>query len=217
MINGRLFRQAALIAYLHNSIFPPLLTDEEEGDCIRRWQAGDRDARNILIEHNLRLVAHICKKFESSGEDRDDLISIGTIGLIKAINTFSPTKGVRLATYAARCIENEVLMFFRSTRNLKTEVSLQDPMGMDKEGNEVTLLDILGSRGESVHERVEQSEERMLLKSKLSILDEKEKYVITLRYGLNDTARKTQREIAKVLGISRSYSAVIIGIKLVIA
>ena len=205
LINGRALQAASLVAYLYNSVFPPLLTDVEEADCISRLQDGDMEARNILIEHNLRLVAHICKKFESSGADRDDLISIGTIGLIKAINTFSPEKGARLATYAARCIENEVLMFFRSTRNVKTEVSLYDPMGMDKEGNEVTLLDILGSRCETVQETIELREEKLLLLSKLYILDEKERFVLQSRYGLNDAPRKTQREIAKVLGISRSY------------
>ncbi len=205
LINGRSLQQAAWIAYLHNSVFPPLLTDVEEADCINRWQDGDMEARNTLIEHNLRLVAHICKKFESSGADKDDLISIGTIGLIKAINTFSPKKGVRLATYAARCIENEILMFFRSTRNQKTEVSLYDPMGQDKEGNEVSLIDILGNRGETVQDKLEQEEEKQLLKSKLPILDEREQLVISLRYGLNDATRKTQREIAKTLGISRSY------------
>ncbi|MCR4962756.1 MAG: RNA polymerase sporulation sigma factor SigK [Firmicutes bacterium] len=205
LVNGRPLVAAALIAYLYNSVFPPLLSEEEEADCIRRWQQGDMEARNTLVERNLRLVAHICKKFESDNIDKDDLISIGTIGLIKAINTFSPEKKVKLATYSARCIENEVLMHFRASRNQKREVSLYDPMGHDKEGNEVSLIDILGSRGETVQDKMEQEEEKQLLQSKLPILEEKERTVLCFRYGLSGFPRKTQREIARQLGISRSY------------
>lgn len=193
------------IAYLHNSIFPPLLSPEQEADCLARLAAGDEEARNMLIEHNLRLVAHICKKFESSGVDKDDLISIGTIGLIKGVSTFAPDKGARLATYAARCIENEVLMHLRSIRNQRSEISLYDPVGADREGNEIMLLDILGSRGATAQERVEQAEERQILRQLLPILDEQESYVLRRRYGLDGRPKAPQREIAAQLGISRSY------------
>ena len=137
--------------------------------------------------------------------DKDDLISIGTIGLIKGIGTFSPDKGTRQATYAARCIENEVLMYLRAIRNQRTEISLYDPVGADREGNEILLLDILGCRGATVQERVEQAEERQILRQLLPILDEQERYVLRRRYGLEDYQRCPQREIAKELGISRSY------------
>lgn len=193
------------LAFLHNSIFPPLLNEAEESEALARLSQGDEDARNMLIEHNLRLVAHICKKFESSGVDREDLISIGTIGLIKGISTFSPDKGARLATYASRCIENEVLMHLRSIRNQRTEMSLNDPVGFDKEGNELTLIDLLGSEEASAQEQVELDEERRILRENLHVLDEKERLVLTLRYGLSSKERLTQREIAQKLGISRSY------------
>ncbi len=193
------------IAYINNSIFPPLLSVEEESRHIIASKQGNMESRNALIEHNLRLVAHICKKFENSGIDKDDLISIGTIGLIKAINSFSQERGTRLATYAARCIENEILMQLRAGRNLKKELSLYEPVGVDKEGNEVVLLDILGSTGETIHEVVEQQEEKQLLLQNLEILDENERFVLRLRYGLDNCLQTTQREIAKKLGISRSY------------
>ncbi|MDO4732123.1 MAG: RNA polymerase sporulation sigma factor SigK [Bacillota bacterium] len=193
------------IAFLHNSIFPPLLNEAEEAEALLRLSQGEADARNMLIERNLRLVAHICKKFESSGVDREDLISIGTIGLIKGISSFSPDKGARLATYASRCIENEILMYLRSIRNQKTEISLSDPVGYDKEGNELTLIDLLGSEESSAQERVELDEERRSLREHLYVLDEKERLVLSLRYGLPNGNRVTQREIAQKLGISRSY------------
>ncbi len=193
------------LGYLHNSVFPPLLTEEEELTNLQALAAGSEEARRILITHNLRLVAHVCKKFESSGVDRDDLISIGIIGLIKGINTFSLERKTRLATYAARCIENEVLMYLRSIKNQKTEVSLYDPVGTDKEGNEVSLIDILGSKEATAQEKVEQDEELQLLQEHFHVLDEKEGFVLRLRYGLGDTKKITQREIAKQLGISRSY------------
>lgn len=198
-------RACLFIAYLHNSIFPPLLTPEQEADCLRRMAEGDEEARSRLIEHNLRLVAHIAKKFESSGIDKDDLLSIGTIGLIKGISTFRMDKGARLATYAARCIENEILMHLRSIRNQKTEVSLYDPVGVDKEGNVVTLLDLLSHRDATVSESVELAEEKRLLLANLHVLNEKERFVICLRYGLEQYPRTTQRQIAEQLGISRSY------------
>ena len=193
------------IFYLHNSVFPPLLSAEEERECLERMAAGDEDARSQLIEHNLRLVAHIVKKFESSGVGRDDLLSIGTIGLVKGISTFRMDKGARLATYTARCIENEFLMHLRSIRNQRTEVSLYDPVGVDKEGNAVTLMDILGESEDTVHEKVELEEEKRILLEHLHVLDEKESYVLRLRYGLDGCHRLTQRQIAARLDISRSY------------
>jgi RNA polymerase sporulation-specific sigma factor len=193
------------LGYLHNSVFPPLLSDEEEAENLRLLAHGNDEARRVLITHNLRLVAHVCKKFETSGIDRDDLISIGTIGLIKGINTFSLDRNTRLATYAARCIENEILMHLRSIRNQKTELSLYDPVGTDKEGNEVTLLDTLSSKETTAQELVEQEEEKQLLRDHFYVLDEKESFVLRLRYGLDDYPRVTQKEIARKMGISRSY------------
>ena len=193
------------VGYLHNSIFPKLLDEKEEKKNLLAMARGDMNARNTLIVHNLRLVAHICKKFESSGVDKDDLISIGTIGLIKGVSTFSADRKTRLATYAARCIENEILMYLRSSKNQKSEVSLYEPVGVDKEGNEVCLLDILGSNEASAQEKLELDEERRLVRENLHVLDEKESRVLSLRYGLLDSPRITQREIAGKLGISRSY------------
>lgn len=201
----RLCLRLPFIFYLHNNVFPPLLSPEEEKACLDGMREGDRDSRCRLIEGNLRLVAHIGKKFESSGVDRDDLLSIGTIGLVKAISTFKPEKGVRLATYAARCIENEILMHLRSIRHQRTEVSLQDPVGTDKEGNDVSLEDVIGSRGATVDESVEAAEEKRALLTYLPVLDPKERLVIRLRYGLDNGERQTQRQVAARLGISRSY------------
>ncbi len=167
---------------------------------------GNEEARNILIERNLRLVAHIVKKYNATVSDSDDLISIGTIGLIKAIATFNHEKGTRLATYAARCIENEILMQIRSSKKIQSEVSLQDPIGVDREGNEIALIDVIGNEAESVVEEVElkMQVKRLYNKMKL-VLKNREKVVLELRYGLLNGTSKTQREIAKMLGISRSY------------
>lgn len=195
---------AFLVSYVANNVFPSPLKPEEEAAYLEAYAGGDPSARNILIERNLRLVAHIVKKFDNTGEDTDDLISIGTIGLIKAINTFDRHKQTRLATYAARCIENEILMYLRSTKRLRHEVMLHDPIGADKEGNEITLIDVLACDGD-VEERVERKidEERMF--AGLSHLTGREKRVLELRYGLVDGIRKTQREVSRFLGISRSY------------
>lgn len=198
-------KSANFIAYLNNSVFPPLLSEEDEGRHLLALQEGNEESRNILIEHNLRLVAHIGKKFESTGIDREDLISIGTIGLIKGIKTFRRDKGTRLATYVARCIENEILMYIRATKGLKNEVSLYEPVGVDKDGDEVTLLDLLGSTGEDISEVVENKEEKIELMQRMEILEKKERYVLQARYGLVGERRKTQREIAKIMCISRSY------------
>lgn len=196
----------ALMGYLSNgSAFPQPLSPEEEERYMKRMRAGDEQARNILIEHNLRLVAHIVKKFDTTGEDVDDLISIGTIGLIKGVKTFDPTKGARLATYAARCIENEILMHLRSTRKTRGEVFLQEPIGADRDGNEITLMDVLQDEGEPVADLIDQKFQAGRLREKLAKLGGRERKVLELRYGLFNGERKTQREIAKMLGISRSY------------
>lgn len=192
-------------AYVSNNVFPQPLSSSEEARLLKEMAAGNPDARNVLVEHNLRLVAHIVKKFDNTGEDTDDLISIGTIGLIKAINTFDPNKKTRLATYAARCIENEILMHLRSTKKNRGEVLLHEPIGSDKEGNEITLLDILGTDPDLVVGRVETNLERERLRDKLTRLNRREKRILELRYGLLDGIRQTQREISKSLGISRSY------------
>lgn len=195
-----------LFGYIsNNNIFPLPLTEEEESVYLTRLEQGDDEARNILIERNLRLVAHIVKKFDSTGEDIDDLISIGTIGLIKGIGTFKRNRNTRLATYAARCIENEILMHLRSIKKNKNDLLLYDPIGSDKEGNEITLLDILGTGPEVVAEQVENLLEEEKLKERIRQLSKRERKVIELRYGLLDGISKTQREISKLLNISRSY------------
>jgi RNA polymerase sporulation-specific sigma factor len=201
LVNGLML----LVSYIANNTFPQPLSEQEEAKYLKLLNQGDEGARNVLTERNLRLVAYIVKKFDSTGEDSDDLISIGTIGLIKAINTFNPGKGTRLATYAARCIENEILMHLRYTKKMRAEVSLYDPIGVDKEGNEITLIDILGTHSEVVAETVENKFEQKRLREKVQHLTRREKKVLELRFGLEDGARKTQREIARSLGISRSY------------
>lgn len=196
-----------LCGYMINSnSFPKPLTKEEELEYLNRYQQGDEEAKRILIERNLRLVAHIVKKYNNTGKDLDDLISIGTIGLIKAISTFDPTKGTRLATYAARCIENEILMTIRASKKLRVELSLHEPIGVDKEGNEINLLDILGSDVDHVIDEVDlRIQTKKLYRAINDVLKDREKVIIELRYGLVDGGCKTQREIAAMLGISRSY------------
>ncbi len=194
-----------LTSYISNNTFPHPLSESAEAEYITRLNGGDQQARQILAEHNLRLVAHIVKKFDGSGEDTDDLISIGTIGLIKAIDTYCPDRGTRLATYAARCIENEILMHLRCVKKMRAEVSLYDPIGIDKEGNEINLLDILGTHADVVSELVENKFEQLRLLGKIKNLTHRERKVLELRFGLLDGTRKTQREIAGILKISRSY------------
>lgn len=195
-----------MLGYISNSsTFPQPLSEEDEARYLARLQEGDDEARSVLIERNLRLVAHIVKKFDNTGEDTDDLISIGTVGLIKAIGTFKPDKGTRLATYAARCIENEILMHLRSLKRVRGEVSLYDPIGVDREGNEITLIDVLGSDPDIVPDLVGKRLDETRLREKLKNLGGKERQVLELRYGVAGKPRKTQREIARMLGISRSY------------
>jgi len=182
------------------------LTPEEEKECIERMKEGDLKAKHQLIEHNLRLVAHVAKKYQASDEDMEDLISIGTIGLIKAVGTFKTDKQIKLATYAARCIDNELLMMLRSRKKCSREVSLYEPIGTDKEGNEISLLDIIESPPVDVIENYSTQQDILhLLSSIKSILSPKEYQVICYRYGIFNEPELTQREIAARLDISRSY------------
>jgi RNA polymerase sporulation-specific sigma factor len=193
------------ISYIKNNAFPQPLSEAEEIKCLKQMEEGDSYARNMLIEHNLRLVAHIVKKFENTGEDSEDLISIGTIGLIKAIESYQANKGTKLATYAARCIENEILMHLRSLKKTRKDVSLHDPIGTDKEGNEISLIDVLGTDANEVLDKVQLKIEKSKIYKHINVLDDREREVIIGRFGLETQEEKTQREIAKELGISRSY------------
>ena len=201
------FNSFFLTGYISNSnTFPVPLDEEEERMYLEKLREGDKSAKSILIERNLRLVAHIVKKYSFPNKDVDELISIGTVGLIKAIDSFDSTKGTRLATYASRCIENEILMLFRNNKKQKSEVYLQDPIGVDKEGNEFCLMDILSSEKDCVLDKVESNLQVKALYKKLSeSLTRRESSILIMRYGLIDGKCKTQREIAKDLGISRSY------------
>jgi RNA polymerase sporulation-specific sigma factor len=196
-----------LTAYITGSgTFPQPLSEEEEKSYLTKFKEGDLLAKGILVERNLRLVAHIVKKFSYPGKDVDDLISIGTVGLIKAIEAFEISKGVRLATYASRCIENEILMLIRNNKKTKGDVYLQDPIGTDKEGNEISLMDVLSSDKDSIFEIVENKILITKLYDKINFdLKDREKIIIQMRYGLSDGPPRTQREIALILGISRSY------------
>lgn len=193
------------VSFVKNNTFPQPLPPEEEKKYLERLAEGDATARNKLIEHNLRLVAHIVKKFDNTGEDQEDLISIGTIGLIKAVESFSSGKGTKLATYAARCIENEILMHIRSLKKIKKDVSLHDAIGQDKEGNEISLIDILKAEDNDIVDDLHTNNEISKIQKYIHLLDSREKEVIIWRFGLGNTEEMTQREIAKKLGISRSY------------
>jgi len=194
-----------LISYVAQNSFPKPLSEEEEQRYLNNLAQGDEKARDVLIERNLRLVAHIIKKFEGSGDDFDDLISIGTIGLIKAVNTFNGKKSSRLATYASKCIENEILMYMRSKKKMRSEMSLYEPIGTDKEGNEIHFMDVLSTDAEAVSELVSKNLDCEQLWRKLKQLTPQERNVLVLRYGLRGKKRRTQKEIAKNMGISRSY------------
>lgn len=186
--------------------FPQPLSLEEESYYIQKYTEGDLEAKHILIERNLRLVAHVLKKYQHLDEDMEDLLSIGTIGLIKAVVTFNPDKGNRLATYAARCIENEILMMLRSKKKSSKEVSLYEPIGTDREGNEIQLFDIIESEEETTHQKLVLKDDIKSLYANLeSILSKRERLVLKMRYGLYNEDEYTQREIAARLGISRSY------------
>ncbi|HOA35875.1 MAG TPA: RNA polymerase sporulation sigma factor SigK [Bacillota bacterium] len=200
-----IFRQIWIMAgQIQGNSFPRPLSAAQESHYLQGMAKGDLEARQKLIEHNLRLVAHVIKKFEHTGEDKEDLISIGTIGLIKAVNTFNRQRGTRLATYAARCIENEILMFLRAASKRKQEISLQEPIGVDKEGNEITLMEVISS-DDTIFEEVELSLLQEKLSKMLHNLKNREKKVLTMRFGLQEGRRHTQKQIAASLGISRSY------------
>ncbi|HSW10491.1 MAG TPA: RNA polymerase sporulation sigma factor SigK [Bacillota bacterium] len=187
------------------NVFPHPLAEEDERCFLQRLAQGDEVARNVLIERNLRLVAHIVKKFDNTGQDPEDLISIGTVGLIKGIVNFDPEKGTRLATFCARCIENEILMHLRTLKRVRAEISLYDPIGIDREGNEMTFLDILRTEDDPIPDRVGADLDAQLLRSRLAKLGTRERMILELRYGLESGVKRTQREIARFLGISRSY------------
>ena len=188
-----------------NNVFPEPLAREEEDKYVELMLNGDKDARAKLIEHNLRLVAHIVKKFETTTNEVDDLIGIGTVGLIKGIDSFSPNKNVRLTTYIAKCAENEILMYFRADKKNSKNVSIYDGISYDKDGNEVTILDVLKTTEPDFAEEIYINDNIKLLKEYMKILTPREKEVLTKRYGLGNTDEITQKEIAKKLGISRSY------------
>ncbi|MFR2562838.1 MAG: RNA polymerase sporulation sigma factor SigK [Anaeromassilibacillus sp.] len=185
--------------------FPRPLTAEEERNCLERLKNGDRHARDELIEHNLRLVAHIVKKYYSNTSDQDDLISIGTIGLIKAVNTFDHTKGIRLSSYAARCIENEVLMYFRAAKKSAQDISMNEPIDTDKDGNALTLMDVMSTEDNIVDNLDCKVKSEQLKRYIAQVLTPRERLIIELRYGLNNDHPLTQREVAARLKISRSY------------
>ena len=188
-----------------NNVFPEQLPKEIEEKLIKQMKNGDKEARNKLIEHNLRLVAHIVKKFESTNQDIDDLIGIGTVGLIKGIDTYSETKKVKLATYAAKCAENEILMYFRADKKNSKNISLYDEISYDKEGNKITILDILKTEDIDYADEIYKNDNIKLLKKYLNVLTKREREIIEDRYGLNNKDELTQKEIAKKLNISRSY------------
>ena len=189
-----------------NSLFPEPLSSEEEKMYLERFENGDEEARNILIERNLRLVAHVCKKYVTTGVEQDDLISIGTIGLIKGINSFKTEKNVKLSTYVSRCIENEVLMYFRTTKKINAEVSLEDPIGKDKDDNTVTLQDVLENSERNIEEEVDLKIKIKKMYEKIKeVLKGREKLIIELRFGLDGKKPRTQSQIAEMMGVSRSY------------
>lgn len=188
-----------------SEVLPPPLTGQDEADCIARLMAGDPEARDALVEHNLRLVVYIARKFENTGVGVEDLISIGTIGLMKAVGTYKTDKNVKLATYASRCIENEILMHLRKVSGQRAEVSFDEPLSSDWDGNELLLSDILGTEPDSVIRPIEDDVDRELLRQALSQLPPREKQIICLRFGLGGRRSMTQKEVADLLGISQSY------------
>ena len=188
-----------------SEVLPPPLVGQEEADCIARLMAGDPAARDTLVEHNLRLVVYIARKFENTGVGVEDLISIGTIGLMKAVGTYKTDKHVKLATYASRCIENEILMHLRKVSGQRAEVSFDEPLSSDWDGNELLLSDILGTEPDSVIRPIEDDVDRELLREALSRLPQRERQIISLRFGMSGRRSMTQKEVADLLGISQSY------------
>jgi RNA polymerase sporulation-specific sigma factor len=195
-----------VVLYVGSSeALPPPLSSEEEVYLVHRLESGDGAVRSVLIERNLRLVVYIARKFENTGVGVEDLVSIGTIGLIKAVNTFDPRKKIKLATYASRCIENEILMYLRRNSKNRSEVSFDEPLNIDFDGNELLLSDVLGTEGDTIYKCLEEEVERRLLYLALGKLSGREKKIMELRFGLSDGVEKTQKEVADLLGISQSY------------
>ena len=184
---------------------PAPLTNEKELECLKKFEDGDRNAREELIVHNLRLVVYIAKKFENTGIPIEDLISIGTLGLIKAVNTFRIAKNIKLATYASRCIENEILMYLRKTNSMKAEVSYYEPLNTDWDGNELLLSDVLGSEPDDVYRDIEAEDERCRLYKAVNSLNKRERMIMKMRFGIGGGKEYTQKEVADALGISQSY------------
>lgn len=200
----KLFKRGAY--YINGPVsLPEPLSNQEEQELSEKLANGDDKAREQLIVHNLRLVVYIAKKFENSGVNIEDLISIGTIGLIKAVNTFSPEKNIKLATYASRCIENEILMHLRKIASQKMEISLDEPLNTDWDGNELMLADVLGSDGDEINREIEEEDEKRVLLRVIETLPERERTIIDMRFGLGDKEELTQKEVADKLGISQSY------------
>ncbi len=184
---------------------PAPLSKEKEDEILKEFEKGDFQKKELLVIHNLRLVVYIARKFENTGIGIEDLVSIGTIGLIKAVNTFCPTKKIKLATYASRCIENEILMYLRKTANRKNELSIDEPLNVDWDGNELLLSDILGSDNDSVNRNIEMQDEKNQLLSEVKKLDKREQQIMTMRFGLFGSKEYTQKQVADMLGISQSY------------
>ena len=199
------FRRGSVCYIGGSDLLPPPLSREEELDLMHRMHHNDPSARTTLIERNLRLVVYIARKFENTGISIEDLISIGTIGLIKAVNSFNPEKNIKLATYASRCIENEILMVLRKTNRLKLEVSFDEPLNTDWDGNELLLSDILGTEADLVSRDLDASVEKQMLHSAIHTLSPREKHIVDLRYGLGAETEHTQKEVADLMGISQSY------------
>jgi len=202
----RIKKSSSEIYYIgnHEALPPPLTSDEEIG-LLERLETGDSNVRNVLIERNLRLVVYIARKFENTGVGIEDLVSIGTIGLIKAVNTFKPERRIKLATYASRCIENEILMHLRRSNKVKVEVSFDEPLNVDWDGNELLLSDVLGTENDIIYRELEEEVDRNLLHSAIDKLSSRERNIMELRFGLGGDNEKTQKEVADFLGISQSY------------
>lgn len=199
-------REKSFVNYIsQGNSLPSPLTSDEEAETVKKFLAGDEEARLSLIEHNLRLVVYIAKRFDNTGIDMDDLVSIGTIGLIKAVGSYNPDKNIKLATFASRCIENEILMHLRKTGKQRAEVSLDEPLNVDWEGNMLLLCDVIGTDADAVYNKVEASDEKAILKSTFDKLPERERQILELRFGLYGKDEMTQKEIADMMGISQSY------------